>query len=52
MNLLLQEEEPDLKSLKQELWKAEQYVDMALQYQRLDRSRRDLVLKRISSGNA
>ena len=25
MNLLLQEEEPDLKSLKQELWKAEQY---------------------------
>ena len=45
MNLLLQEEEPDLKSLKQELWKAEQYVDMALQYQRLDRSGRDLVLK-------
>lgn len=45
MHLLLQEEEPDRRSMEQELWKAEQYVDMALQYQRLDKNGRDLVLK-------
>lgn len=45
MHLLLQEEKQDLRSLEQELWKAEQYVDMALQYQRLDGTDRDLVLK-------
>lgn len=45
MHLLLQEEELDRRSMEQELWKAEQYVDMALQYQRLDKDGRDLVLK-------
>lgn len=45
MHLLLQEEELDRPSMAQELQKAEQYVDMALQYQRLDKSGRDLVLK-------
>ena len=48
MHLLLQEEKKDLLSLEQELRKAEQYVDMALQYQRLDRTGRDLVLKEYS----
>ena len=33
------------RSMEQELWKAEQYVDMALQYQRLDKDGRDPVLK-------
>lgn len=45
MELLLQEENLDRRALEQELLKVEQYVDMALQYQRLDRSGRDLVLK-------
>lgn len=45
MHLLLQEEETDRPSMEQELQKAEQYVNMALQYQRLDQSGRDLVLK-------
>ncbi len=45
MALLLQEETVDRRALEQELLKVEQYVDMALQYQRLDRSGRDLVLK-------
>ena len=45
MHLLLQEEELDRRSMEQELWKAEQYVDMALQYQRLDKNGRDLVFK-------
>lgn len=48
MRLLLQEEEPDLGALQQELLKAEQYVDMALQYQRLNRFSTDLVLRSYS----
>lgn len=45
MQLLLQEDTVDRRALEQELLKVEQYVDMALQYQRLDCSGRDLVLK-------
>lgn len=45
MELLLQEETLDRRALEQELLKVEQYVNMALQYQRLDCSGRDLVLK-------
>jgi len=48
MRLLLQEGEPDLGALQQELLKAEQYVDMALQYQRLNRFSTDLVLRSYS----
>lgn len=45
MRLLLQEDEPDRRALEQELFKTEQYVDMALQYQRLGSGSRDLVLR-------
>lgn len=45
MRLLLQEEELDPSALSQELLKAEQYVDMALQYQRLNSMSTDLVLR-------
>ena len=48
MNLLLQEDQVDRQAMEQELLKAEQYVDMALQYQRLDQAGRDLVLKEYS----
>jgi len=44
-HLLLQEETLDRPAMEQELFKMEQYVDMALQYQRLDKSGRDLVLQ-------
>lgn len=44
MRLMLQEPEPDMQALQQELWKTEQYVDMALQYQRLEGGK-DLVLR-------
>lgn len=44
MRLLLQEEPPDAAGLELELLKTEQYVDMALQYQRLDGVTRDLML--------
>ena len=43
MNLLLQEDQVDRQAMEQELLKAEQYVDMALQYQRLDQAGRDPV---------
>jgi len=45
MHLLLQEEVPTISALQQELLKAEQYVDMALQYQRLNYGSSDLVLR-------
>lgn len=48
MRLLLQEEERDYSALQQELFKAEQYVDMALQYQRLSTLSTDLVLRSCS----
>ena len=48
MRLLLQEDEPNRSALKLELFKAEQYVDMALQYQRLSISSPDLVLRKYS----
>ncbi len=44
MRLLLQEEEPDRRAMEQELLKAEQYVEMALQYQRMAGGTTDLVL--------
>lgn len=45
MRLLLQETSPSTEDLRQELFKAEQYVDMALQYQRLKTSPCDLLFK-------
>lgn len=44
VRLLLQEEEPDTRALEQEILKAEQYVEMALQYQRMAGNTTDLVL--------
>ncbi|MCI8600409.1 MAG: HAMP domain-containing histidine kinase [Oscillospiraceae bacterium] len=46
MRLLLEEEKPDRALLSQELFKTEQYVEMALQYQRLEKGFDDLVLRR------
>lgn len=46
--LLLQEEHPDRNALEQSLFQAQQYVDMALQYQRLNDSANDLLLRRCS----
>lgn len=48
MRLLLEEEKPNRVLLSQELFKTEQYVEMALQYQRLEKGFDDLVLKRYS----
>ncbi len=45
MRLLLQEDALDRKALERELFKTEQYVDMALQYQRLGMSCHDLVFQ-------
>ncbi len=45
ISLLLQEEELDRRELNRELYKIRQYVDMALQYQRLGGKADDLVLK-------
>ncbi len=48
IRLLLQEEHPDRNALEQSLFQAQQYVDMALQYQRLNDSANDLLLRRCS----
>ncbi|MFA9379553.1 MAG: sensor histidine kinase, partial [Acetanaerobacterium sp.] len=45
MRLLLQEDTLDHKSLEQELFKTEQYVDMVLQYQRLGMPSKDLMFQ-------
>lgn len=44
MRLLLQEDEADCATMKRELFKVEQYVEMALQYQRLKMDSNDLLL--------
>jgi len=46
IQLLLQEEHPDRNALEQSVFQAQQYVDMALQYQRLNDSANDLLLRR------
>ena len=48
MHLLLQEKNVDKQALERELLKTEQYVEMALQYQRLDSGTNDLVLENCS----
>lgn len=48
MRLLLQEDEPDCTAMKRELYKIEQYVEMALQYQRLKMDSNDLILQKYS----
>lgn len=48
IRLLLQEESMDRRALERELLKIEQYVEMALQYQRLDSRTNDLLIRRIS----
>lgn len=48
IGLLLQEPAPDKGMLEQQLFHARQYVDMALQFQRLNASTTDLVLCRCS----
>lgn len=48
MRLLLQEEETRTGELEQELFKIEQYADMALQYQRLESLSSDLQLESCS----
>lgn len=45
LRLLCQEEEADRRAMELELLKAEQYVEMALQYQRMAGGTGDLVLK-------
>lgn len=48
LRLLQQEEQPDRRAMEQELIKAEQYVEMALQYQRLNGKTDDLKLRRLA----
>lgn len=48
LNLLLQGEQPDSVSCRQELFKIENYVEMALNYMRFEDMRNDLVLERYS----
>lgn len=45
LRLLSQEEETDRRAMELELLKAEQYVEMALQYQRMAGGTKDLVLR-------
>lgn len=45
IRLLLQEEEPNRSELNRELYRIQQYVEMVLQYQRLDGKSDDLVLR-------
>lgn len=45
IRLLLEEEEPDRGELNRELYRIGQYVEMVLQYQRLDGKSDDLVLR-------
>lgn len=45
LRLLLQEEHADRRTMEQELLKAEQYVEMALQYQRMVGETSDFLLK-------
>ncbi len=44
MRLLLQEEEPDQGAMRHEMFQIEQYIAMALQYQKLEKGGRDLRL--------
>ena len=44
MSLLLQDEHPDRQAMELELLKMGQYVDMALQYQRLEATENDLAM--------
>ena len=48
LNLLLQEEEQDIAVCRQELFKIESYVEMALNYLRFEEMSNDLVLERNS----
>lgn len=48
VKLLLSEKEPDWRSIKREVFRVEQYVDMALQYQRMEGEAKDLVLQNAS----
>ena len=50
MRLLLQEEHLNPRALEQELFKTEQYAQMALQYQRLNTPTKDLLLKKYPLG--
>lgn len=50
LSLLLQDEAPDAEAMGREVLKLSQYVDMALQYQRLAASENDLVLRRCDVG--
>ena len=47
MNLLLSEKALDARAVKRELFRIEQYADMALQYQRLEGESSDLVLEKV-----
>ena len=53
MHLLLQEEEtPVSKELQGELFQVEQYVQMALQYLRMERMNTDLVFEKTGTGRS
>ncbi|QOV20284.1 sensor histidine kinase [Blautia liquoris] len=51
MRLLMEEEEMDQPSLKRELYRIEQYVETALQYQRIHATTNDLLIKDYSVKN-
>lgn len=50
-NLLLSEKNLDVRAVKRELFRIEQYADMALQYQRLEGESSDLVLEKVKLHN-
>ena len=50
LGLLLREPEPDREALELELWRLEQYADMALQYQRLAAAGSDLAFAQQDAG--
>ena len=48
LRLLLEEEEPDRAAMEGEIYRIEQYVEFALQYQRLEGGHKDLVFAHYS----
>lgn len=50
LSLLLRDETPDAEAMGREVLRLEQYVDMALQYQRLEAAENDLAFRRCDAG--
>ncbi len=52
LRLLLQEEDPDTETMRHELFQIEQYIAMALDYQKLEKGVKDLSLGHFRAGGS